>query len=104
MLAILEVLRMCSVSFHESLIVESDSSNENAWILWNDNIPWKFQYFLNEIRSLSSLIQVVFNRINRSDSPPKGWREMLLLLTLDVLLFYFCFEGWGMNLLYLPFV
>lgn len=35
-------------------------------VLWKDTILWKFHYFLNEIRSLSSLFQLAFKHINRS--------------------------------------
>lgn len=52
-----------SGSFHASLIVENDSSNAITWILQKDNIPWKLQYFFNEIRWLSSLIQAVYRHV-----------------------------------------
>ena len=79
-----EGLKMFSGCFHGSLIVESHSSNAIAWVLWNDNIPWRFHYFLSEVRSLSSLIQMMFKCIDclanvLMDSIAKqGWIEMFV--------------------------
>ena len=100
-----EGLKMFSGCFHGSLIVESHSSNAIAWVLWNDNIPWRFHYFLSEVRSLSSLIQMMFKCIDCLGNvlmdfiAKQAWMEMksyFLLLTLDVFyFFYFCFERDG---------
>lgn len=74
-----------------SWIMESDSSNIIAWVLQNDNIPWKFHYFLKEIRSVflySSGVQayqLLFLQLS------KGLIELFLSLVLDVLCFVECF-------------
>lgn len=64
-IAILEALTIHFGCFHGSLMVENDSSNDIAWALREDNIPWKFHYLLNKIRSLSSSIKAEFKHINR---------------------------------------
>lgn len=71
--------------------MESDSSNIIAWVLQNDNIPWKFHYFLKEIRSVflySSGVQayqLLFLQLS------KGLIELFLSLVLDLLCFVECF-------------
>ena len=63
---ILEALRCFSRSFHESLTVESDSPNAISWVSnWKAD-PWKFQFFFNDIRALSSSINVAFRYESKS--------------------------------------
>ena len=65
-LAILEALRIFSFTLKENLIVESDSSNAIRWVSKVERGPWRFQYYLNEIKALSSSIKVSFSHICRS--------------------------------------
>ena len=58
--AILKTLRCFSKSFHESLIVESDTSNVVSWVSNRKANPWKFQFLFNETRALSSSINAAF--------------------------------------------
>lgn len=59
-LAILEALWVFLDSYQNKLIVESDSSNVVVCALNCNPRPWKFQLYFNEIRELSSRIDVVF--------------------------------------------
>lgn len=71
--AILEFLRFFSRNFNGGLILKSDSSNVIAWVSnWKAN-PWKFQFHFNEIRTLSSIINVFF--ITCLDRPTP-WRML----------------------------
>lgn len=63
----MKILRSCRKGGQLLWRLESDSPIAISWIFQKDNIPWKFHYLLNEIRSLSSLFQVVFKHINRPD-------------------------------------
>ena len=55
--AILEAIRIfSSTSFHSSLMVESDSLNAISWVSSSTTFPWKFQFYMNEIRALSSCL------------------------------------------------
>lgn len=54
---------LCSSS---KLIVESDLSNAITWVSTSNGGPWKFQFILNEIKSLVYLIQVDFSHILHS--------------------------------------
>ena len=66
-LAILEVVRIfASSSFNSRLEVESDSLNAISWVSSSAVIPWRFQFYLNEIRALASSIQVKFRHVGRS--------------------------------------
>lgn len=51
-----------SSSFHSKLVVESDSLNVISWVSSPAVHPCRFQFYLNEIRCLSSSIQVVLGR------------------------------------------
>lgn len=53
-------------SFQDLLIVECDLQNSISWMSLDEVGPWKFQFFFNEIKSLSSSIQVVPRRVSRS--------------------------------------
>ena len=76
---------VCSI--HNSKFnVESDLSNALSWLWISRAGPWKFGFFLNEIKALSSLIQVELNHILRStnamaDSWPNKERITSLLLS-----------------------
>ena len=65
-LVILEALWCFSRMFRGSLIVESDSSNTIAWVSNRKANQWKFHFLFNEIRALSSSINVVFRHELRS--------------------------------------
>eukprot|EP00268_Persea_americana_P036637 TRINITY_DN3614_c1_g1_i6.p1 TRINITY_DN3614_c1_g1~~TRINITY_DN3614_c1_g1_i6.p1 ORF type:complete len:138 (-),score=27.70 TRINITY_DN3614_c1_g1_i6:344-757(-) len=71
----LEAIRIfTSTSFCSRLAVESDSLNAISWVSSSAMFPWKFQFYLNEIRALSSSIQVSFIHVGRT-----GNGEMVLL-------------------------
>ena len=53
-LAILEVVRIFSFSSKEALIVESESSNATHWMSLTISIPWRFHYYINNIKASSS--------------------------------------------------
>lgn len=59
-------LRIYSFSFHEELIVESDSYG--VMVTSSDKGPWNFHYILYKIRSLVSSFQVVFHHVVRSSN------------------------------------
>lgn len=59
-LAIMEALRICSSCYYQGLVVESDSSCDPYWMACLYKDPWKYQFLLNEIKSLSSSVSVVF--------------------------------------------
>ena len=52
--------------FHSGLEVECDSLNTIPWVSSSTAIPWRFQFYFNEIRVLASLIQVNFQHVGRS--------------------------------------
>eukprot|EP00268_Persea_americana_P015340 TRINITY_DN17040_c1_g3_i1.p1 TRINITY_DN17040_c1_g3~~TRINITY_DN17040_c1_g3_i1.p1 ORF type:complete len:124 (+),score=24.39 TRINITY_DN17040_c1_g3_i1:31-372(+) len=58
--AILEALRIFSRSFQGRLIVEIDFSNAISWVMRSAVMPWRFQFFLNEIKELDSSLSVDF--------------------------------------------
>lgn len=47
------------------LVVESDSSNASAQATSSSTDPWKFHFFFNEIKNLSSSMRVEFKNILR---------------------------------------
>ena len=47
-------------------MVESDSLNAISWVSSSAMFPWKSQFYLNEIRALSSSIQVSFIHVGRA--------------------------------------
>ena len=65
-LAILEALRIFSRSLQGRLIVGSDSSNGISWVMNSTVKPWKFQFFLNEIKEFASSHSVVFSHVIRT--------------------------------------
>ena len=66
-LAILEAIRIFSYFyFHSSLVVKSDSLIAMSWVSSSSMFPWKFQFYMNEIRALSPMIQVVLKHVGRS--------------------------------------
>lgn len=109
-LAILETLKFYVYSFHDLLGVESYSSNIITWVSRKGiTCLWKFHYLLNEIRSLSSLMQVNFKHIkhsanNLADSlAKKGTERDIPLLLCKVCWFFVAFfKGFGTRLLYFP--
>lgn len=83
-LADLEALRIHSHVFSNSSIVESDSSNSSivesdsfdsfnalSWVTFK-RFPWKFHFYFNEIKSLSSSSRVSFQHVNRSTEGMAG--------------------------------
>ena len=64
-LAILEALCSYSRRFLEDLIVESDSHDAISWVNSKKG-PWRFQFILNEIKSLPSSIPVTFSYVSQS--------------------------------------
>lgn len=48
--AILEALWILSSSFHENLIIKSDSSNAIFWESSLSADPWKFHFYLGKIK------------------------------------------------------
>lgn len=65
-LAILEALRILVLaSCSELLVAESDSINSISSVSSFDNSPWKFQFYFNEIKYLSSLLGVKFQHVGR---------------------------------------
>lgn len=67
-LAILESLWCFSRYYHGNLIVESDYSNALSWILNRKAYPLKFQFLFNEIRVLSTTINVNFQQKSMSSN------------------------------------
>ena len=45
---------------------ESDSLNAISWVSSSTTFPCYLQFYVNEIRALSSMIQVVFQHVGRS--------------------------------------
>ena len=43
--------------------MKSDSSNAIRWVSKVEKGPWRFQYYVNEIKALSSSIKVYFFHI-----------------------------------------
>ncbi|XXG72211.1 hypothetical protein AAC387_Pa07g1359 [Persea americana] len=78
-LAILEAFHLFPRDCFEPLIVESNSSNAIAWVSNRKTFPWKFQFHFNEIKELSSSLNVEFHREVRSANSmvdflaKKGW-------------------------------
>lgn len=62
-LSILEMLRLFTVLFRQPLIVESDSLNAISWASNAAKGPWKVYFCLDEIKFLSSELDVEFRRI-----------------------------------------
>lgn len=58
-MAILEAMQIYSLSFHEALNAESNSSNTITWVSNLVNGLWNFQYIVDEIRVLSYSFQRV---------------------------------------------
>lgn len=46
--------------------MESDSSNDIHWVSTSKPDPWKFLFYLNEMKALSSLMQVPFVNVGQS--------------------------------------
>ena len=65
-LAILEAFRCFSRSSQGDLIMESGCSNDIAWVSNQKSFPWKLQFIFNEIRVVSTNINVVFQHKVRS--------------------------------------
>lgn len=65
MLAGLEALTI-NAYFMKCSITESDIFNVNSWVSHLDEGRWKFQFYLNEIKSLSSSAQVGIKYVGRS--------------------------------------
>lgn len=64
------------------LIVESNSSNAITWVSNQAMYPWKFQFVFNEIRDVSSILNVAFHCEVRSansmlDALAKQWVKRL---------------------------
>lgn len=59
-MAVLEALCIFSAFFPTKLIVESDSENAVRWVSHHGTNPWRFQFLSNEIKELSSPMEVVF--------------------------------------------
>lgn len=64
-LIILEALRHFRSNFHGNLVVESDSTNAISWVSSSSLIPWRFHFFLNEIKALALFLQDVFRHVGR---------------------------------------
>ena len=96
-LANLEAIWMfASSSLTSRLVVESDSLNAISWVLSSAARPWRFQFYLNEIRALSSLIQVSFQHVGRStngfvDSLAKQGVHVSSNLVAFTMIFFFLF-------------
>ena len=65
-ISIIEVLRSFSVSFRQTLIVESDSLNLISWVSNETKGSWRFYFYLNEIKCLSLELDVEFRHIPHS--------------------------------------
>ena len=46
--------------------MENDSLNAISWVSSSADVPWRFQFYSNEIRALASLIQVKFQHVGMS--------------------------------------
>lgn len=62
---ILEALRLFKNHSHARLIVESDLANVVIWASLIGPRPWRFQFFFNETKELSSLLGVSFFHVIR---------------------------------------
>ena len=60
--------------------MESDSLNAISWVSSSAVIPWRFQFYLNEIRALASSIQVKFQHVGRLAN---GFADLLAKQGLD---------------------
>lgn len=65
-LTILEALHSYALWFYWRLIVESNSFNAISWMNTPANRPWKFFNYFQEIKLLSSSIQISFQHMSRS--------------------------------------
>lgn len=61
--AILETLRLFASSFQSKLVVESYSPNAFSWVTFSGLTPWRFTFYLEGIKMLSSLMEVVFRHV-----------------------------------------
>lgn len=61
--AILETRRLFASSFQSKLVVESDSLNAISWVTSSALTPWRFTFYLEGIKMLSSLMEVVFRHV-----------------------------------------
>ena len=83
--AILEALRVYKVLFNHPLIVESDSLNAISWVANSAKSLWRFYFYLNEIKFLSSELEVEFRHILHSAN-----EEADVLAGLCSSFFHFC--------------
>ena len=56
----LRSLQIFPISFQDTLIVENELSNAIERVSYKESRPWKFQFYFNEIKELSSQMHVVF--------------------------------------------
>ena len=54
-----------SSSFTSRVVVESDFLNAISWVSSLILFPWRFQFYLNEIKALSSSIYMDFQHVGR---------------------------------------
>lgn len=64
--AILEALRLFASSFNSKLEVESDSLNVISWVSSSHLPPWRFQFYFNDIKMLSSKFSIRFLHVRCS--------------------------------------
>lgn len=67
-------------TYNGKVIVESDSRNAVSYVSSLETAPWTFQFHLNEIKSLSSLIQVEFQHVGR---PANAFADYLAKQVVD---------------------
>lgn len=79
-IAIFEALRIFFSSFSTKLVVESDSMNTISWISSSKSTPWRFHFYFNEIKVLSSSISVKFQHVGKSVN---GFADSLAKLRVD---------------------
>lgn len=94
----LEELRIFLSSFVHKLVIESGCSiNTISWVSSSSNVPWRFQFYLNEIKVLVSSIQVEFQHVgsltnNFADCLAKqGVDGSLRFGCFHYVIFYVCF-------------
>lgn len=65
-------------------MVESDSMNEISWVSSSVYSPWECQFYINEIKWLSLLVQVEFKNVGQladtfvHSGAMQGWIDFLL--------------------------
>lgn len=65
-MVVLEAIWIYSSQIQEKLIIESNFPNAISQVSGLNEGPWKFYFHLDEVKALSSSLQVVFKHVGRT--------------------------------------